>query len=272
MPTFVLTTFALAWAVDIIKDVASRGGRRIGMQHLSGKVAIITGASSGIGLAMARALARLGCKVALAARSAGKLSLLVNEIGPTAMAIPTDLAIGSDIKNMVARTIQRFGTVDILFANAAIFTTGPVSEGDPDTWSRLLDVNVDGVFRCIHEVLPHMIKRQSGDILVTSSIAAYAELRDQPVYSASKYAIKTFVRALRRQVCSDGIRVGSISPGTVATPIWGYEEGDARIEESVTRRVVLRPEDIASIAVFMLSQPQHVTIRDLVVLPQNQDV
>lgn len=242
------------------------------MQRLDGKVAIVTGASSGIGLAMARALGREGCKITLAARSADRLRRLADEIGPAAIAVRTDLAIASDIRNMIDRTVEYFGSVDILFANAATFTTGPVSEGDPDEWSRLLDVNVDSVFRCIHEVLPHMIKRRSGDILVTSSIAAYVELRDQPVYSASKHAIKTFVRALRRQVCSDGIRVGSISPGTVATPIWGYEEGDPRIEGAVADRVALRAEDVANIAIFMLSQPDHITIRDLVVLPQNQDI
>ncbi len=242
------------------------------MQDLSGKVAIVTGASSGIGLAMARALARLGCMVTLAARSADKLQALAEEIGPAAIAVPTDMAVGTDIKNMVDRTIAQFGKVDILFANAAVFVTGPASEGDPEAWANLIDVNVSGVFRCAREVLPHMTAQQSGDILVTSSIAAHVELRDQPIYSASKYAIKTFVRTLRRQVCADGIRVGSIAPGTVATPIWDYAEDDPRIAKAVADRDILKPEDIADISIFMLSQPPHVTIRDLVVLPQNQDI
>ncbi|MCP4306823.1 MAG: SDR family oxidoreductase [bacterium] len=221
---------------------------------------------------MARALARQGCKITLAARSADKLKALAEEIGPAALAMPTDLAVYDDIKQMVARTVAHFGRVDILFANAAVYIPGPASEADPLAWANMIDVNVTGVFQCAREVLPHMIEQKSGDILVTSSIAGHMELRGEPVYSASKHAIKTFVRTLRRQVCADGVRVGSIAPGTVATPIWDYAENDPRIAAAVEDRAVLRPEDIADISVFMLSQPRHVTIRDLVVLPQGQDI
>jgi ribitol 2-dehydrogenase len=242
------------------------------MQDLTGKVAIVTGASSGIGTATARALHKQGCRIALVARPSERLQAVSDELRPDAFAVPADMSSASEVAAMVAKTIEHFGQIDILFANAAVFFPGEFTEADPKEWSAMLDVNVRGVMSCAQEVLPHMIARRSGDILVTGSIAGHSELRDQPVYGATKYAIKVFVRALRRQVCADGIRVGSISPGTVATPIWGYTENDPKIAKDVAEHSVLMPEDIANIAVQILSQPSHVTIRDLVVLPQNQDI
>ncbi len=242
------------------------------MEHpLSGKVVIITGASSGIGAATARHLVELGCKVTLAARSADKLHALAQELGPHATDVPTDLSIASDITNMVDKTIAYFGRVDILFANAGLFIPGQVAEGDPDDWAKLMEVNVTSVFRCVHAVLPHMIAQHSGDILVTSSIAGVTELRDEPVYSASKYALQTFVHTFRRQIASDGIRVGLVAPGTVANELWGYTN-PAEIDKQIAQRTAIRSEDVARVVAFMLSQPAHITIRDVVILPQNQDI
>jgi ribitol 2-dehydrogenase len=242
------------------------------MEHpLSGKVVIITGASSGIGAVTARALARLGCKLTLAARSADKLRALADELGPSAFDMPADLTIGSDVMNMVAKTVERFGRIDVLFANAGIYIPGQVAEGDPDAWSNLMDVNVDGVLRCVHAVLPHMMAQRSGDILVTSSISGLVDIHWEPIYSASKHAIQGFVHTLRRQVAPFGIRVGAIAPGMVANELWGFTDA-AAIEAQVARHASLRSEDVAEAVVFMLSQPPHVTIRDLVMLPQNQDL
>jgi ribitol 2-dehydrogenase len=131
-------------------------------------------------------------------------------------------------------------------------------------------VNVNGVLRCIHAVLPHMITQRSGDILVTSSISGHTDIHWEPVYSASKHAIQGLVHTLRRQVASQGIRVGAVAPGMVADELWGIttrEEVDRLVEE----RTALRCEDVVEAVVFMLSRPPHVTIRDLVMLPQSQD-
>src|SRR5512145_1536705 len=112
------------------------------MDHpLSGKVVIITGASSGIGAATARALARLGCKLTLAARSGDKLRVLAEELGSTALAVPTDVTINSDVTGMVSKTLDHFGRVDVLFANAGIYIPGQVAEGDPEAWAKLMEVN-----------------------------------------------------------------------------------------------------------------------------------
>ncbi|MBC7871934.1 MAG: SDR family oxidoreductase [Chitinophagaceae bacterium] len=238
---------------------------------LSGKVVIITGASSGIGAATARALARLGCKLTLAARSVDKLHALVEELAPAAMAVPTDMTLSADVKRMVSRTLEQYNRVDILFANAGIYSPGQFVEGDLDALTHLMDVNVNGVLRCVHTVLPHMIAQQSGDILITSSIAGEIDLRDEPIYSASKHAIQTIVHTLRRQVAAAGIRVGSIAPGKVANELWGYADA-AEIDKQVMMHAALRSEDVAEAVIFMLSQPPHVTIRDVVMLPQNQDL
>jgi len=242
------------------------------MSHpLADKVVIITGASSGIGAASARALAYAGCKLTLAARSADKLQALAKELSPDALVIPTDVTIAKDVEQMVVRTVAKFGRVDALFANAGLYIPGQAAEGDPDAWANLMDVNVDGVLRSIHAVLPHMMAQQSGDILVTSSISGYEDIHWEPVYSASKHAVQSFVNTLRRQVAASGIRVGSIAPGMVANELWGFTD-EAAIARQVAERASLRSEDVAAAVVFILSQPPHVTIRDLVMLPQNQDI
>ena len=242
------------------------------MNHpLSGKVILITGASSGIGAASAHALVQVGCRVVLAARSAEKLGALAQTLGANALAMPTDVTSSADVVALVNKAIAHFGRVDVLFANAGVYIPGPVVDGDPDAWANLMDVNVDGVLRCVHAVLPHMIAQKSGDILVTSSISGHIDIHWEPIYSASKHAIQAFVHGLRRQVAPDGIRVGSLAPGRVANELWGIVT-EAEINSHIQQRISLRSEDVAQAAIFMLSQPQHVTIRDLVMLPQNQDL
>lgn len=242
------------------------------MTHpLMGKVILITGASSGIGAATARALAPLGCKLVLAARSAEKLNTLAAELGSNALAVPTDVTIGADVVQMVEKSVAHFGRVDVLFANAGIYIPGQVAEGDPEAWANLMNINVDGVFRCVHAVLPHMQAQKAGDILVTSSISGFIDIHWEPIYSASKHAIQGFVHTLRRQVAADGIRVGAIAPGRTANELWGVNSKD-EIDRRVAEHTSLRSEDVAEAVIFMLSRPPHVTIRDLVMLPQNQDL
>ncbi len=241
-------------------------------QKLAEKVVIITGASSGIGAATARALAQEGCKLTLAARSTDRLEALADELGrANTLVVPTDITSGEQVVAMVERTAARFGRIDVLFANAGIYIPGQVAEGDPDAWAHLMDVNIDGVLRSVHAVLPHMMAQKSGDILITSSISGFVDIVWEPVYSASKHAIQGFVHTLRRQVAPHGIRVGAIAPGMVANELWGFTE-PARIAEMVEKRASITSEDVAEAVLFMLARPPHVTIRDLVILPQNQDI
>ena len=243
------------------------------MKHaLDGKVVIITGASSGIGAATARMMAPLGCRMTLAARSVDKLNALADSLDADTLVVPTDVTVLADIQNMIDKTIDKFGRIDVMFANAGVYIPGQVDEGDPAAWSNLMNVNIDGVLHCVHAVLPHMKAQQSGDILVTSSISGFVDIHWEPIYSASKHAIQGFVHTVRRQVSAMGIRVGAIAPGAVANELWGFTDPAEIDKLTYEEHGYLRSEDVAAAVIFMLSQPPHVTIRDLVMLPQNQDI
>ena len=237
-------------------------------QPLTGKVVIITGASSGIGEASARLLADQGCKLTLAARSIDKLERLAGELSTETLVVRADMTEAPDIANMVERALERFGRIDVMLANAGVYIPGQFAEGDIDAYSMMLKLNVDAVFRCAHAVIPIMTAQGGGDIVVTSSISGHIDIIGEPVYSASKHAVQTFVHTLRRQVAAAGIRVMSLAPGPVANPMqWLYEAEEQKraVEEAGSH---LASDDCADAILFMLSRPAHVTIRDLVILPQ----
>ena len=240
--------------------------------NLEGKVVIITGASSGIGAETARQLSRLGCRLTVAARSTEKLEALASELATDVLTIQTDVTVRDSVLSMVQATIDRFGRVDVMFANAGIYIPGQVDEGDPDAWSDLMNVNIDGVLYCVHAVLPQLKAQGSGDILVSSSISGFVDIDWEPIYSASKHAITGLVHTLRRQLAPMGLRVGLIAPGAVATELWDITDAEEIARLAHVEHSFIRAEDVARAVVFMLSQPPHVTIRDLVILPQMQDI
>lgn len=240
-------------------------------QSLNGKTALVTGASSGIGRATARSLAKEGVRLAISARSEDKLRALAAELGPDTVVIVADQANPSDVDRMVAEAISGLGHLDVFLANAGIYITGDVAGQNPDDWDRLLTININAVFRGVRAVLPYMRARKSGDIVVTSSIAGHEALPMEPVYSASKHAINAFVYGLRRQLIPDNIRVGAVAPGTVLNELWGITEESA-IAEKVADRTGIRSEDVADAVLFMLTRPSHVTIRDIVIMPQALDL
>ena len=237
-------------------------------ESLKGKVAIITGASSGIGEAAARMLAEAGCKLTLAARSRDKIQALADELDADCLVIGADMTEPADISAMVAGTLERFGRVDILLANAGVYLPGQFADGDIDALSRMLRLNVDAVMRCAHAVIPSMRAQAGGDIIVTSSISGHMDIVGEPVYSASKNAVQTFVHTLRRQLADDGIRVMSIAPGPVANPMQNLHEADEIRRAVEEKGSHLASEDCAEAIMFMLTRPRHVTIRDMVILPQ----
>jgi ribitol 2-dehydrogenase len=240
-------------------------------QELAGKVALVTGASSGIGRALARALGAGGCRLALVARSHERLEVVASELGSEHLVLPADLTDPAAVEDVAARTLAHFGRVDILLANAGLYVPGDVAVGDADKWDELLAVNVAGTFRLVRAVLPTMIARQAGDIVLTSSISGHQAIPWEPIYSASKHAVQAFAHGLRRQVMKDGIRVGTVAPGVVLNELWGYRD-EAAIAAKVATREGLRSEDVVEAVLFMLTRPANVTIRDLVILPQNQDI
>jgi ribitol 2-dehydrogenase len=240
-------------------------------QSLAGKVALVTGASSGIGRVLALALAAEGCRLALVARSRDRLEAVAAETGGEPLVIAADLTDPAAVEAAAAQTLDQFGPIDILLANAGLYVPGNVAEGDADKWDELLAVNVAGTFRLVRAILPAMIARRTGDIILTSSISGHEAIHWEPIYSASKHAVQAFAHGLRRQVMRHGLRVGTVAPGVVLNELWGYRD-PAVIAARVAAREGLRSEDVADAVLFMLTRPAHVTIRDLVILPQNQDI
>ena len=239
---------------------------------LSGKVIIITGASSGIGAGAARMLAQQGCKLVLAARSVDKLEALAAELPGESLVVRADMTVPADIENMIARTLERYGRIDVLFANAGIFIHGDFAANDIKDISDMIMINVDAVMRCAHAVIPIMQAQGSGDILVTSSVAGHEKLHRGPAYGATKHAIETFVNTLRRQVAADGIRVMSLAPARVANELWNLTDPEEIEMVTVGDEHYLKVEDVAEAAVYMLTRPRHVTIRNLVIIAKQQDV
>ena len=239
--------------------------------RLDGKVAAVTGAASGIGLACARAMLAEGASVVLVDRAEDRLATLCAELGPRAHPLVVDLMDGPAVSGMLPRILELAGGLDILHANAGAYVGGPVADGDPDVWDRVLNLNVNAAFRSVHAVLPHLIAQKSGDIVMTSSIAGLVPVVWEPIYTASKFAVQAFVATVRRQVMNDGIRVGAICPGPVVTALLD-DWPKAKMEEALAQGSLMQPEEVAEAVLFMLTRPRGVTVRDLVILPLTVDL
>ncbi|TIS61247.1 MAG: SDR family oxidoreductase [Mesorhizobium sp.] len=240
-------------------------------ESLSGKVAAITGAASGIGLECARAMLAAGAKVVLVDRAEDKLKALVAEFGGNAFAVVTDLLDPASVERMMPQILEKAGTLDIFHANAGAYVGGEVASGNPDQWDQMLNLNINAVFRTVHAVLPHMIERKSGDIIVTSSVAGFVPVVWEPIYTASKFAVQAFVHTVRRQVLKHGIRVGAVAPGPVVTALLS-DWPKAKMDEALAAGSLMEPKEVADAVLFMLTRPRNVTIRDLVILPQSVDI
>jgi ribitol 2-dehydrogenase len=238
---------------------------------LNGKVAAITGAASGIGLACARALLAEGAKVVLIDRAEDRLNQLCIELGANAMPLAMDLLKPEEVKTLLPQILERAGDLDVFHANAGAYIGGDVTEGDPDAWDRMLNLNVNAAFRSVHAVVPHMVAKNSGDILFTSSVAGMVPVVWEPIYTASKFAVQAFVHTTRRQLAKHGVRVGAVLPGPVVTALLD-DWPKAKMDEALASGSLMQPQEVAEAVVFMLTRPRNVTIRDLVILPCNLDL
>ncbi len=238
---------------------------------LSGKVAAITGAASGIGLECARAMLAAGARVVLVDYAADKVREVCAELGEGAIPLVVNLLDPASVATMVPGILERAGQLDIFHANAGAYVGGEAAEGDPDAWDRMLNLNVNAVFRCVRAVLPHMMERKTGDVVVTSSIAGFVPVVAEPVYTASKHAVQAFVHTVRRQMIKHGVRVCEVAPGPVVTALlkdWSPE----RLAATVAAGGLIEPKEVAEAVVFMLTRPRGVVIRDLVILPHGFDI
>lgn len=240
-------------------------------QNLSGKVAVVTGAASGIGLASTDALLAAGARVVLVDRDQAALAAACGQRGDAAIPLVTDLLNAQECAMLVPRALELAGQIDILHANAGTYVGGDLVEADTAAIDRMLTLNVNVVMKNVHDVLPHMIERKTGDIIVTSSLAAHFPTPWEPVYASSKWAIHCFVQTVRRQVFKHGIRVGSVSPGPVISALlsdWPAE----KLEEAKASGSLIEAGEVANAILFMLTRPRGVTIRDVVIMPSNFDL
>ncbi|MGV1772497.1 SDR family oxidoreductase [Agrobacterium vitis] len=238
---------------------------------MKGKVAAITGAASGIGLACAKILLAEGATVVLIDRAKDRLDTLCAELGERAKPLVVDLLNGPEVSAMLPRILEVAGGLDIFHANAGAYIGGAVADGDPDAWDRMLNLNINAAFRSVHVVLPHLIAQKSGDILFTSSIAGVVPVVWEPIYTASKFAVQAFVHSTRRQVSQHGVRVGAVLPGPVVTALLD-DWPKAKMDEALANGSLMQPQEVAEAVLFMLSRPRNVTIRDLVIVPNSVDL
>ncbi len=240
-------------------------------QKLQGQVAAVTGAASGIGLASAEAMLAAGAQVVLVDRDPRALAALCERLGPAALPLVIDLLDPRQCASLLPGVLELAGRLDILHANAGSYIGGDLVDADPDAIDRMLNLNINVVMKNVRAVLPHMIERRSGDIIVTSSLAAHYPTPWEPVYAASKWAIDCFVQTTRRQVFKHGLRVGSISPGPVVTGLlsdWPAE----KLREARESGSLLEAAEVAEVVLFMLTRPRGMTIRDVVMLPTQFDL
>jgi ribitol 2-dehydrogenase len=193
------------------------------------------------------------------------------KISTEAKLVEGDLTEPKQVETFVDAAVKHFGRVDILLGNAGVFCAGPIIEGDPDVWEKVLQINVSSVFRLVRAVLPQMKEQGAGEIILTGSISGHEAIHGEPVYSASKHAIQAFTHGLRRQLIGTGIKVAAIAPGIAMTNLWGKIDPD-EVQRRVEAGAALQAEDIADAILFMLTRPDNVTIRDLVILPREQDI
>lgn len=238
---------------------------------LANKVVAITGAASGIGLECVRTFLNAGAKVVLIDRAADRLHQLSDELGENAFPLVIDLLKPQEVSGMLDGILEVAGGLDIFYANAGAYIGGPIEEGNPDDWDRMLNLNINAAFRCVHNVLPHLIAQKSGDILFTSSIAGVVPVIWEPIYTASKFAVQAFVHTTRRQVAKHGVRVGAVLPGPVVTALlddWPKE----KLEDALANGSLMQPKEVAECVLFMVTRPRNVTVRDLVILPNSVDL
>ena len=228
--------------------------------NLKGKVAIITGASRGIGKSIAITLSRQGINIALAARSADKLNQVKKEIedsGGKALCIPTDIADEKQIQELVRQTISHFGRLDIVINNAAIGIFKPLAETSLEEWKMVMSVNSTGPFILCREAIPYLKKQQISYIVNISSVVGVKGYENQSAYTASKHALMGMSKSLAKEVRDMGIRVHAICPGGVDTELVSNARPD------LDTSVLMKPQEIADTVLFLLSMKGNAVIDEI---------
>jgi NADP-dependent 3-hydroxy acid dehydrogenase YdfG len=244
---------------------------------LQGKVALVTGASSGIGEATALALARAGARVAIAARRRDRLDGVAGRIADLraeSLVLEADVARPEEAESIVSRTVERWGQLDILVNNAGLMLLSPIDRARVEDWRRMLDLNVLGLMVTTRAALPQMRRQKDGHVVNISSTAGRVANPDASVYAATKFGVGAFSEALRREVYKDNIRVTVIEPGAVATELREHvpdPDTRERIDTWARSMRQLQSEDVAAAILYAVSQPPHVNVNEILLRPTDQE-
>jgi NADP-dependent 3-hydroxy acid dehydrogenase YdfG len=249
--------------------------------ELKGTVALVTGASSGIGEATALALAGRGAAVALAARRADRLDDLaarINDAGGQALAIEADITDGDQARGLVARTVKELGRLDTLINNAGVMLLGPVQDAPLEEWERMVAVNVQGLLYCAHAALPHLLKaaqdepRRVADMVNISSVAGRVARAGSGVYNLTKHGVGAFSDSLRQEVSPRHVRVSLVEPGAVDTELRLHNrpEIQAEMEKRFGGIEILHAQDIADAILFTITRPWRMAVNEILIRPTEQ--
>jgi NADP-dependent 3-hydroxy acid dehydrogenase YdfG len=251
-------------------------------EQLNGTVALVTGASSGIGEATAVALAEQGASVVLVARRRERLDALaarIGEAGGTTLVLDTDVTVEAKARDAVRRTVDELGRLDVLINNAGVMLLGRVEGADVSQWRQMLDINVTALMILTHAALPHLLAaaeqqpRQLADIVNISSVAGRVARPGSAAYNASKWAVNAFSEALRQEVTGRHVRVGLVEPGAVDTELASHNtdpEVIARMQQRFGSLERMTAEDIAEVILFMVTRPRRVALNEVLVRPTEQ--
>ncbi len=244
------------------------------MAESTGRVVIVTGASSGIGEATARMLAAHGDSVVAVARRGDRLRELAEAIraaGGDARALSGDVTDRGSVDSIVNETIDHYGRIDVLVNNAGVMPLAGVAKAKLDDWEAMVDVNVKGVLFCTHAVLPHMLRSGSGHVVNVSSIAGRRVFPQGAVYCGTKFFVHAFSEGLRSELAEQNIRVTIIAPGLVKTELQGHvADPEIKARLDALELEWLTSEDVARGIVYALEQPAHVSVNEIVIRPTEQ--
>lgn len=245
--------------------------------NITGKVVVITGASSGMGEATARDLATKGAKVVLGARRTDRLDAIVADIakaGGEAHAVATDVTKLDDVRGLVDAAVERFGRIDVIFNNAGLMPLSPLESLRIEEWDRMVDVNVKGTLYGIAAALPYMKEQKAGQVINVSSVYGHKVVATGAVYCATKHAVRAISEGLRQEVKDYNIRVTTISPGAVKTELTSHitEPGLADDVTKIVSDIGVPASTMASMVAFAISQPEDVDVNEILFRPTVQPV
>lgn len=251
-------------------------------ESLNGAVALITGASSGIGAATARSLAKAGAAVVLAARRGERLTALASEIqkgGGRTLVHQTDVTSEQQARAMVDAAVAEFGRLDILVNNAGVMLLGPIENAPMEEWERMVHLNVLGLMYCAHAALPHLLRaaedspRHVADMVNISSVAGRAARHGSGVYNLTKFGVGAFSESLRQEVTKRHVRVSLVEPGAVATELTTHLRPEIReqAKQRFSNTEILQADDIADAIRYIVTRPRHIAVNEMLIRPTEQE-